>query len=230
MQTFGQNIWIMDGDDVHMFGVLPFTTRMTVVRLETGGIWLHSPVSPTVERRRAIDQLGPIEHLIAPNKIHSLGIKPWKSFYGSARVWASPAFKKRHPDIDVDAMLANDVETTWSREIDHCTIDGHSVLDEVEFLHRPSRTLILTDLIQKHDRAGNSLIWRGIKHWVGVLGEDGGVPLDIKLSVRRKAEMRRSIDTILGWDFDNLIIAHGHCIRGNAKEAVKRAFEWIAAR
>ncbi len=230
MQTFGQNIWTVDGDDVRMFGVLPFTTRMTVVRLESGGVWLHSPVHPTPERRRAIDQLGPIEHLIAPNKIHSLGIKPWKSLCPSARVWASPAFKQRHPDIDVDIALANDVEAPWSSEIDHCTIDGHSILDEVEFLHRSSRTLIITDLIQKHDRTGNSLIWRGVKHCVGVLGKDGGVPLDIKLSVRRKAEMRRSIDTILGWDFDNLIIAHGHCIRGNAKEAVKRAFEWIATR
>ena len=228
MQSFGPNIWTMNGDDVRMYGVLPFTTRMTVVRLDSGGVWLHSPVRPTPERRRAIDALGPVEHLIAPNKIHSLGIKPWKALYPSATVWASPAFSTRHPGIAVDAVLTNDVDAPWRGEIDHCVIEGHAVLDEVAFLHKPSRTLILTDFIQKHDAAGDSWIWRGVKRMAGILGKDGGVPLDIKLSVRDKTTVRRSLDTILGWDFDTLIIAHGHCRQGGAKDDVRRAFDGIA--
>ena len=228
MQSFGQNIWTMNGDDVRMYGVLPFTTRMTVVQLESGGLWLHSPVRPTPERQRAVDRLGPVEHLVAPNKIHSLGIEPWQASYPSARVWASPGFDKRHPDIAVDALLTNDVEASWRGEIDHCVIDGHAVLDEVAFLHKPSKTLIVTDFIQKHEAAGASWIWRGVKNMAGILGKDGGVPLDIKLSVRDKTAARRSIDTILRWDFDNLIIAHGHCLKGGAKADVSRAFGWIA--
>ena len=227
MQSFGDNIWTIDGDDVRMFKLLPFTTRMTVVRLQSGAVWILSPVQPSPERQSAVDRLGPIEHLVAPNKIHSLGIKPWKALYPSARVWASPAFGERHPDIAVDAALSNEVETPWSDEIDHCAIDGHAVLDEVAFLHRPSGTLILTDLIQKHEAAGAPLVWRGVKRMVGVLGREGGVPRDIRLSIRDRAAMRRSIDTILGWDFDNLIIAHGHCVKGGAREDVGRAFNWI---
>ena len=228
LQSFGQTIWTMSGDDVRMYGVLPFTTRMTVVRLDSGGVWLHSPVRPAPERQRVIDRLGPVEHLVAPNKIHSLGIEPWKTLYPSAKVWASPGFSARHPEIAVDALLTNDVETPWSGEIDHCVIEGHAVLDEVVFLHKPSGTLIITDLIQKHEAAGEAWLWRGVKHMAGILGEDGGVPLDIKLSIRDKTAMRRSLDTILGWDFDNLIIAHGHCLQGGAKDAVSRAFAWIA--
>lgn len=227
MQSFGQNICTVDGDDVRMYGMLPFKTRMTVIQLGSGGLWLHSPVRPTLERRHAVDQLGPVEHLVAPNKIHSLGIEPWKALYPSAKVWASPGFNKRHPDIAVDAVLTNDVETPWSAEIDHCVIEGHAVLDEVEFLHKPSNTLIITDFIQKHEAAGEPWIWRGVKRMAGILGEDGGVPLDIKLSVRDKAALRRSIDTILGWDFDNLVVAHGHCLQGGAREDVRRAFDWI---
>ena len=217
----------MDGDNVRMYRMLPFTTRMTIVRLETGGVWLHSPVRPTPERCRAVDQLGPVEHLVAPNKIHSLGVEPWKALYPKAQVWASPAFNQRHPNIAVDGVLTNDVEAPWSSEIDHCVIDGHAVLDEVEFLHKPSNTLIITDFIQKHEAAGASWIWRGVKRMAGVLGKDGGVPLDLKLSIRDKAAARRSIETILGWDFDNLIIAHGHCLQGGAKEEVARAFNRI---
>jgi len=53
------------------------------------------------------------------------------------------------------------------------------------------------------------------------------VPLDVKLSIRDKTAMRRSIETLLAWDFDNLIIAHGHCRQGGAKEDVRRAFDWL---
>ncbi len=229
MQPFGPNIWTMDGDRVRMYGVLPFTTRMTVVRLESGEVWLHSPVRPTPERQRAVDRLGPVAHLVAPNKIHSLGITPWSALYPSATVWASPRFSKRHPDIAVDAVLTSDAEMPWRGEIDHCVIDGHAVLDEVVFLHRPSRTLIVTDVIQKHEAASETWLWRGVKYMAGILGRRGGVPLDVRLSFRDKPALRRSVERVLGWDFDNLIVAHGHCLQDGAKEDVKRAFEWSAA-
>ena len=218
----------MDGDDVRMFGVVPFTTRMTIVLLESGGLWIHSPVRPTPDRQRAVDQLGPVEHLVAPNKIHSLGIEPWKALYPAAKVWASPGFDKRHPDIAVDALLTDDVEAPWSGEIEHCVIAGHRVLDEVAFLHRASKTLIVTDFIQKHEAAREGWLWRGVKRLAGILGRGGGVPVDVRLSVRDKTAARQSIDRILGWDFDNLIIAHGHCLQGGAKQDVSRAFDWFA--
>lgn len=220
----------MGGDVVRMYKVLPFTTRMTVVQLESGDLWLHSPVLPDPERQRAVDALGPVAHLVAPNKIHSLGIEPWRARYPSAKVWVSPGFSERHPDIAADEILANDVETPWGDEIAHCVIEGHAVLDEVAFLHRPSKTLVVTDFIQKHEASGESWFWRKVKRMAGILGREGGVPVDIRLSVKDKAAMRRSVDTILGWDFDNLIVAHGHCLQGGAKEDVSRALEWISGR
>lgn len=227
LRSFGANIWTLDGDDVQMFGVLPFTTRMTIIKLATGGLWLHSPVAPTLQRRRAIDRLGPVKHLVAPNKIHSLGIEPWRTLYPAARVWTSPEFPKRHPDIAVDELLTNDIAASWRSEIDLCVIEGHAFLDEVAFIHKPSKSLIITDLIQKHDAEKDIWLWRGVKRMVGVLGEDGGTSLDIKLSIRDKRAMRRSIEHMLSWDFDNLIIAHGHCLRGGARKEVERALKWI---
>lgn len=226
-QSFGSDIWTIDGDSVRMFGVLPFTTRMTIIRLKSGGLWVHSPVLPTPERMRAIDELGPVEHLVAPNKIHSLGIRPWKTNYPSATVWASPAFSRRHPDIAIDEVMANGVETIWSDEIDHLAIEGHAILDEVVFFHKRSKTLIVTDLIQKHVAASDSWFWRGVKTMNGIWGKDGGVPRDVKLSVLDKAAFRRSLAVILEWDFENLILAHGHCLRGGAKKDVGRVFGWI---
>ncbi|MEQ8747075.1 DUF4336 domain-containing protein [Pyruvatibacter sp.] len=226
-QQFGPEIWTMDGDSVRMFGIVPFTTRMTVVRLESGGLWIHSPIAPTQERLHFVNELGPVGHLVAPNKIHSRGIEPWKAHYPSAKVWASPGFSMRHPNIAIDEVLKNGVETDWSGEISHCVVDGHAVLDEVVFLHKPSRTLIITDFIQKHEAARESWFWRGVKSVAGILGNGGGVPLDVKLSIRDKAAFRRSIGTILKWDFENLVLAHGQCLRGGAKKDVSLSFSWI---
>ena len=228
MNSFGQDIWTVDGDVVRMYGLVPFATRMTVVRLGGGGVWVHSPVQSNAERQGFVDRLGAVEHLVAPNKIHSIGIRPWQALYPAGKVWVSPGFSKRHPDIATDATLENGVRTDWSDDIDHCVLEGHAVLDEVVFLHRPSGTLIVTDFIQKHEAAGETWLWRGIKGLAGILGRDGGVPPDIRLSVSDKAAMKRSVQTVLGWDFDNLIISHGHCRKGGAKDEVRRVLDWIA--
>lgn len=227
LKPFGPNIWTVDGDDVRMFGALPFTTRMTVVKLETGGLWLHSPVLPTKARRDALEQLGPIEHLVAPIKIHSIGITPWSSIVPAAHVWASPQFTARHPDIRVDTLLTNATRPSWAKEIAHLAIEGHTIVDEVDFLHKRSNTLILTDLIQKHFADRDPRFWRWVKKTVGVLGEKGGVPLDIRLSIRDRSAMRQSIETLLTWDFDNLILSHGHCMQGSARQEFRRVFAWL---
>ena len=210
-----------------MFGVLPFTTRMTVIRLTSGGLWVHSPVKPSREFLSSINKLGPVEHLIAPNKIHSLGIGPWKTHYPAAEVWGSPQFHERHPDITLDGRLTDDTKTPWQNEIAHHAVKGHKVLDEVVFFHQASSTLIMTDLLQKHDPGTETGFWRVIKRLAGILGKNGGVPLDVRLSFRDKEAALGSLRIILDWDFDNLIIAHGFCLQGGAKKDVERRFAWL---
>ena len=95
MQSFGQNIWTMNGDDIRMFGMLPFTTRMTVVLLESGVMWLHSPVRPTPDRRRVVVKLGPGRASRStqqdPQSRHRIleGVVPFSQGLGIA--WVRPA-------------------------------------------------------------------------------------------------------------------------------------------
>ena len=72
LTEFGPDIWTVEGETVRMLGLVPFTTRMSVVRLSSGELWVHSPVDPTPERLEAVRELGPVTHIVAPNKIHSL--------------------------------------------------------------------------------------------------------------------------------------------------------------
>ena len=52
--------------------------------------------------------------------------------------------------------------------------------------------------------------------------------LDIRLSFIRRNLARQSLQKLLSWDFDRLIIAHGPCIETGAKAFVERAFRWLA--
>jgi hypothetical protein len=61
----------------------------------------------------------------------------------------------------------------------------------------------------------------------GVAYPDGGVALDIRLSFTDRNLARRSLEKLLSWDFDKLIIAHGVCIEKDAKPFVERAFRWL---
>ncbi len=223
---FAEDVWLLPGSDVRMYGI-PFTNRSTIIRLKSGGLWVHSPGVPTDGLFEAVDALGPVEYLIAPNKIHSLGIEPWKTRYPKAAVWLSPEFNKRHPTIKGDGIIGTDAPIPWQDEIDFHIFKGSSFLDEVIFFHKASRSLLVTDLIQKHDPEVQSWFWWCVKKLVGVLGKEGGTARDLRKTFRDKSAARQSRDQIMSWDFDNLIICHGQCLRGGAKASVQDAFAWL---
>ncbi|MCG8414671.1 MAG: DUF4336 domain-containing protein [Pseudomonadales bacterium] len=226
LQPFGSELWTMDGDPVRMFAI-PFSTRMTIVRLESGNLWVHSPIHPTPGRIDALRSLGTVRHIVAPNRIHSLGVSPFKEGYPNAEVWVSPKFPEAHQDIIIDAVFDSDSVPEWADEIEHHVFRGSFYLDEVVFFHKLSRTLIVTDIIQKHVAANDSFFWRQVKRLVGVLGKEGGVSLDLKASFTNRELARQSKEKVLSWDFDRLVISHGYCVDKDARSIVEKSLSWI---
>ena len=73
LKLMAENIWIVDGPAIEMsFGLtkVPFSTRMTVVKLANGKLWCHSPIQPNQALLDSLDQLGEVAYLIGPNKLH----------------------------------------------------------------------------------------------------------------------------------------------------------------
>ncbi|RMF38562.1 MAG: DUF4336 domain-containing protein, partial [Alphaproteobacteria bacterium] len=64
LKPLAENLWIVDGPVIRMrylwVASLPFPTRMTVIRLSAGGLWLHSPTELTEPLREAMAALGPV--------------------------------------------------------------------------------------------------------------------------------------------------------------------------
>lgn len=224
LKVFADNIWFIDGDPIH-FKLIPFETRMVIVRLRSGELWIHSPVQVSAERMASIDKLGRVRHLVGPNRLHAWRVTDWKAQYENAEVWLSP--KSDEPGLS-GIELSSACPAAWAGEMDQELFGGHKYLDEVLFLHRESRTLIVTDLIQRHDSANERSFWRMVKGWAGVLGS-GGVPRDLRLTFSDRAAARQSLERVLSWDFDKCVIGHGFNIDSDAKAYLAQAFRWLLA-
>lgn len=225
-RPFADRIWTVDGDRVRMLGI-PFDTRMTVVRLADGGLWLHSPVAATDARVQAIAALGPVAHIVAPNRFHHLFVGPWAARCPDAQVWADPALRRRRPELRIDHDLAPTAPPAWRDDLDQVYFAGSEFLPETVFFHRASRTLIVTDVLQNHDPTRDGWFWRGVKRLAGIVAPNGGAPRDWRLTVRDRDAARRSRDALLALDFDRLIVTHGLCFDRDARPFVERAFAFL---
>jgi Domain of unknown function (DUF4336) len=73
LKPVGEHLWVVDGPIVRMAfpgGSMPFPTRMVVIRLANGDLFLWSPTELDDMLRAEIEALGPVRHLVSPNKIH----------------------------------------------------------------------------------------------------------------------------------------------------------------
>ena len=235
LKQVDRDIWIADGGVIRMgwLGMtLPFTTRMVVVRLADGGLVLWSPIRPTEGLRAEIEALGPVRQIVSPNRLHYVHMRAWSAAFPEAHVWASPGVRERARAHGIHVAFDRDLGDTpppeWAADLDQTIFRGSAVLPEVVFFHRPTRTLILADLIQNFEPDHVAPRWRWLMRLSGATHPDGKMPVDLRLTFlfgRRAA--RRSLDRLLAWEPERLILAHGRWYGRGATEELHRAFRWL---
>ncbi|MEW5420723.1 DUF4336 domain-containing protein [Amorphus sp. 3PC139-8] len=229
------NVWIVDGPVVHMRYMavtsLPFSTRMTIVRLEDGRLWIHSPTELTDELRAEVAGLGEIAYLVAPNRIHWLSLGAWQRAFPGVVTYAAPGVetKEEEGDFHVDATLGDSAPEAWADAFEQVQVPSE-VLTEIEFFHRASRTLILTDLIENFEP---DHVHGTLSHTVmglsGVLDPDGSTPRDLRMIFKPSDEVRRAARTMIDWAPERVILAHGRCYLENGTAELRRALAWTGA-
>lgn len=228
LRAFAGNIWIANGETVRDFGVL-FTTRMTIVRLSNGSIWVSSPVSVSFQTLARISELGPVQYLISGTPRHVWRLEAWHTLFPEAQLWvprSTPSTLKRKR-LCYTGVLSDAPPGDWADDLDQLAFRGNPLIEEVFFFHRESRTVILDDLIQNHPVAAGKPVRNAFLRLAGVQSPSGGVPLDIRLSFIHRNLARKSLDRLLSWDFEKLILAHGACVESGAREFVEHAFRWL---
>ena len=212
LKPIAQNIWIADGDLIEMDAVLtnlPFSTRMAVIKLANGQLWCHSPIQPNQALFDQLDALGPVAHLVSPNKIHYAYIADWKKRYPEAIAWSSPGVEKRAAD--------------------QLVFKGSAYIEEVVFFHKDSQTLILTDLIENFETEHfpNPLRSKAYK-LVRVAAPDGQTPIDYRMTfIGHQKEAKECLEQMLAWQPEKIILAHGRCFLENGTAELRRALRWI---
>lgn len=230
-----ENVWIVDGPMIR-FGIpwpkMPFSTRMTIIRIKGSDLFIHSPTPLTDSLRGEIREIGNVRHIIGPNRIHYWWIPEWHTAFPKADVWLAPRIREQAGDrIDFSAPeLTTETGYPWDEEIRTLPVEG-GFMTEVEFFHPVTSTLILTDLIENFEpHKLTSMFVRWIAWLGGVLDPDGKMPRDLRLTfVRQKPQLKAAIEKMISWNPKRVIIAHGRWYQDNGTYELRRAFRWALA-
>jgi len=223
MTPFAEGVWL-DTEPVRIVGTR-LTATMTVLRLADGGLLLDSPIALTPERRAAVEALGEVKHLYAPNTFHHVSIGDWSAAFPSAKVHAPRGLEKKRPDVGIERFHGDTPEPDFTGVVDEIRIDGFR-LEETALFYRPARTLVVADLV--HNVGRPEYEWT--KFYTKVMGFYGRVALSRALrwtAFSDRAAARRSLDELLTFPFERLVVGHGMPVTVNARDALAAAYAWM---
>lgn len=230
LKPVAAGLWLIDGPAVKFYG-LPFSTRATVVRLEGGDLWVHSPTRLTDGLRAELEALGPVRHLVAPNWLHYAFVGDWQAAFPQATAWAAPGVAERAAKkgvtLDFDCDLGSEPEAPWAGQIDQTIVEGSKIHREAVFFHRASDTLILTDLIENFETAKLPAWMRPLIWLAGIDDTDGKMPPDMAFSFRDKETLADAVERMIAWGPHRIILAHGRCYERNGVKELERAFRRV---
>lgn len=230
LEEVGDSAWLAEGELVNFHG-FPFPTRCVVVRLASGDLWVWSPIKVSEDLIAEVDRLGRVTHLVSPNKIHHLYLQDWMARYPEAQVWGLPSVVEKRRDLTFREPLSDDPPAAWQSDLDHAWFRGSPVMDEVVFFHRPSRTVILADLIENFTDPFLREHWSGWRRSLakldGITSDNPHAPLEWRLSFLDRATARAARDKMLGWACERVVMAHGEWQRADGHAFLAKAFAWL---
>jgi len=209
---------------------LPFSTRMTVVRLKNGDLFLHSPIAFEASLAGHLQSIGTIRHLVSPNQFHYAHIGEWSRAFPDAVTWASPGVRARARARGIEAQFKRDLGVQapdeWQDEIEQTVVPG-GIFGEIVFFHKLSRTVILADTILNLELDKVRQPWRLAAWLTGMYYPNGQLFFGMRLPLLlQKVRTRTAIEKMLSWRPERIIISHGRCFETNGEAVLRRVFAW----
>ncbi len=134
-------------------------SRMTIARLDDGGLFVHSPLPLDDGLQLEVDAMGPVEFVVAPSLFHHMAVTAWKQAYPSAVYACCPGLERKRADIAWDRVLADRPEPEWASDLDQVFFAARTMENEVVFFHRATRTMI-RDRKNARKQVDRMLAWR----------------------------------------------------------------------
>lgn len=220
MQSVAPNLWLLSYP-LKMLGA-DLRRNATVIRLASGKLIIHSTAPFTAEDIAAIKSLGEPTWLVDAFLRHDTFAKEGRAAFPAAAYLAPVGFSNNF-DVSTEPLLPPPAE--WSKEIAAAEVGGAPELGEVVLLHRPSRTLIVADLIFHFP--GDPGLWTAFLLRLATVGgrRDPGMTVPYKKAITDPAAYAASVRKILEWDFDRIIVGHGEAIESGGKEKLRSTLQ-----
>lgn len=225
--SLAEDIWTVEGPEV-VFAGAPMHTRMTVVRLSGGGLWIHSPIPLSSAVQEFVREIGgQVDVIVAPNKFHYLFVGEWTAAYPEAQVYAEPKLMAKQPKLGTAHMIGDEPPTAYADVIDQLIFGGNAIFQEAVFFHKPSRTLILTDLFINLSVDKVKAPPRWFLQFEGVVFPNGGLPRLWRWLCHDRAGARACLHRVLAWQPQRITFSHGKPLVGRAEDVLRREFAWL---
>jgi hypothetical protein len=198
---------------------------MTILRLTEGKLLIHNAIRLHDEDYADLEKIGEVAWIVAPNYLHSSEAHVYKRRYPGARLFLP---KKKHEEWDgrslVDGVLPDDWPAELRKEVDCHHLLGTRYIDESVFLHRASRTLLTADLVfnMQNEPVGLERVMYGLNRIYKRFGPSRFFKF---VAIRDRVGFRESIEKILAWDFDRVIMSHGDVLDTGGREKLRAACE-----
>ncbi|KAI3794014.1 hypothetical protein L1987_36639 [Smallanthus sonchifolius] len=155
-------IWLFEQEQALGFSSVSTNTRMAVIKLKSGGLWVHAPIAPTKECIQLVKELGaPVEYIVLPTFAyeHKIFVGPFSRKFPQAQIYVAPRQWSWPLNLPLEffgifrakTLEHEDLSTPWAAEIEQKVLSSPEVgigpYVEVAFYHKRSKTLLVTDAV-----------------------------------------------------------------------------------
>jgi len=147
MKKIGENIWVHD-DSMSLAGT-QLRLRMTIVKLANGGLWIHSPTALSPELMQETEGLGSVSFIVGASNGHNIWLREWQDAFPDAVLYVSGGIPKKLKLTNYQ-VLDESHENIWEVDLAREYMLGVPFFNESVFLHKKTKSLIITDLIQNY--------------------------------------------------------------------------------
>lgn len=232
LKQVAHRIWVAE-QPLKFLG-LEVGARMTVISQSDCSLLLISPIQINSDLKQALDNLGTVKYIIAPNLFHHLYLEHSQQLYPQAKIIAPPGIEAKQPNLEIALTFEQDV-IDFHGELEYIPFQGFQAfippkivkVNEIVFFHPDSKTLIITDSAFNFGDNFPFITQLASR----IIGSNQSLKPSLleKIAIRDKEITRKAINKILAWDFKRVIMAHGNIVEKNAKEKLTAGYQWLVS-
>jgi Domain of unknown function (DUF4336) len=224
LEALGPDLWTAQ-DILRLPGGVRLPLRMTAIRLPKGGLVVHSPLPLTDDLLKSVARVDAVEYLIAPSNLHHRWAGQWLQRFAGARLYGAVGLPNKRKDLAFAGQLAASGDgggpAPWAAVLDQQLVAGAPKLNEVAFFHKPTGTLLVSDLLFNVTQPANFMT----SVVLTLAGTKGRLAMSRvwRRYTKDKPALKASVEKILAWPFTRILPGHGEVFEDPAAVAKARA-------